>query len=363
MKRLRNIIVWMLIGLVAESAIFLYVDKDYLAADTSTKDINIDLKNKAKNEDLKLTLPDDYKSSIKLSTDGKYIAFKNGANLKVVNTSTGDSSEIQPQINEVIDCFAWVYGNDRILLTKKNTKQGKFHLYHYDPRNKDNLTEERNYLSADDTKGEEEAIYSNSSKSYVSDIFNSPLSGGTYIRVKSNSSRDEIYLFDRMTQMQRISSSNLKTSSIGRAFSTYNDVKFVYEDSVRGKIYATDYKGTIPTGNLKARLLGVDYDSDDVYIGIISQGNKDQVETIYSGNIGKSFDTWNKIQLSKPAYVDNIIVTNGTLYINDAMEGTITDVLKNKKMSYEGNFVGLFKNGIVAYDNNTLKKQLFKNMK
>ncbi|MDT8719122.1 hypothetical protein IAI10_20950 [Clostridium sp. 19966] len=366
MKRLRNIIVWMLIAVVSESAIFLYVDKDYLAADTKFKPVNIDLKSKSKNESLKLALPSDYKTSIKLSTDGKYIAFKNGNNLKVVNTTTGESTEVVPAANEIIDCFTWVYGNDRILLTKKNTKLGKFHLYHYDPRNKDSLTEERNYLSADDTTGEEEAIYSKSSKSAVTDIFNSPLSGGTYIRVKANGAggRDQIYLMDRMNQLEPVSSTNLKTASIGRSLATYNSAKFVYEDTIKGKIYSTDYKGVIPTGTQKARLLGVDYDTDDVYIGIIYQGNKDQVETIYSGDIGKSFDTWNKISLSKPAYVDNIIVDNGTIYVNDAMEGKITDVVKNKQMSYDGNFIGVFKSGIVSYtSDNMLKKQLFKNMK
>lgn len=356
MKIVKRLLIWALIACAVEFITFGYIDKFFLKPESNFVAVKVDIKLEEKQTPkAEIKIPDSLDLKFKASSNGKYMLYKEEGILKVFNASNGEIDEVKPEEGESFSYFRWVPDTTRILIVKKNLNRKKFNLYYYDVNLKGKLTEVRNYMDGS-MEGQEVGIAVKSPIAEVDDIDLSTLNGVLYIKVLNNGRHTEIYRMDRMAYLTRVNNNELKSFMLGHINSTKRSEKLVYEDLIYGKVYATGVKNAlVPKGVEKVKLLGLDMSDDTIYIGEVKE---DKITKIYFGLAEESMDKWKSLALTIPRKPEEIVIgTGGKIYINDNLEGKITELKTWEQTQYTGRMLQIYDGGILSVTNSVLNNQ------
>lgn len=356
MKHIKKISIWILISLFVQSSVLYYLDRFYFVNEKTFGD-KVVTKPQPTDKKIEIKIPDDAKDTI-FSYEGKYMSYFQGTNIKVVNTTTGEIKDVTAQENSKISFYKWLPDRNLIIMAEKHSsKQGDaFSLYTYD------VTKDAKKLIRDEQNNRETEIPATDKESEVEDIELSTMTNLIYVKVSLKGNRNTIYSMDVMAAMEKVKTSN--SYFIGKLLITRLDDKLIYEDlnsPKAPKIYVKGNQNPITIKNVNMPcIIGADK-SDNLYIG---QVEGDKVKKIYYGGIKDSTDKWKSVELKTPVDKKNIFIsTDGNIYVNDNLKGEVTEILSDKSVSYEGEFLSLYDKGITSKNDGILVKTPFNKTK
>lgn len=335
MKKINRIIIWALLSIMMQCAGLLFLDKIFfkhssnfeiseVKADTAVTDTCIEVPSEA--------------TDLQSSYDGKYISYFLNDKFYLGDTKAGTIKEIITDKSDSDVMYAeWLPDRNRITIAKKaknDSGQLAINIISYDAK------------SNTEYQLKELCKYQDGMK--IDGMATTTLSGVSYVGVSKKGNNSNIYRIDINENMKNL---GVKIGGLGALkIFPHKDV-VLYEDASNKKFYYYKNEKIYPinTGtytNLK--LLAVD-NNDVVYMG--EQNNKKISKIIY-GNLEGDVASWNTLNLDKPKDIKDIFVNDkGEILINDNLEGSVTNTVTGKKVTYEGKFVSVNNKVICSSDN------------
>jgi len=341
MKLAKTITIGVALSLIIQSILLIFVNNYYF----SDKEV-ISYKPITKIEApilkyIELKVPSDVKD-IQASYDGKYITYYTDKTLNVVSTSTGEKNEIllDPKSNKSF--HKWLGDRDIIIIAENQINNGRniIKFYSYDVKN--NMKREtKDYMN-----DREVYITASTANADIIDIAFNVTNTITYPKISINSTDSNIYRVDVALPIEKLA---LATSHIGKikVSNLYDEV--VYEDSLNKKIYFGTSKNPLNIEGVSAYSL-IDIDkSSYVYVGKLVN---DQVTAVYYGELKASTENWKSYTLYKPVSQASIFVSsNGKIYVNDSLIGTIKELSTQKETKYDGILVNINEKTVISLKN------------
>lgn len=339
MKWYVKVIKWSMLAIIIELVAFVYVDRFYLS---EIKDFNakkVTLQKKPVKVKKNINIPQDAKF-INVSYDGRFISYIQNGEVTVVNRETEKTDKVKLYDGTTATYSKWLDEKDLLYIAEKG--KGVIRFSSYDP-NKGTNNQWK------ESSGLESKIFISDNKYDVKDMALS-YTNVTYINV-GTPSRSIIYRFDIMSEYTKAKD---LYGRVGKLGVTQLEDKLVYEDLYHGNIYVEGYSNMFKSKIISNPcILGFDFD-DICYFGSKSGEN---VKEIYYGTLKTPLNQWTKIPLSKPTKQSNIIVTTeGEIYINDLLDGNLTNLKTNKTSTYNGKFMAIYKGGILSLDGDVLEE-------
>lgn len=338
MKILKRIILWIGISLAFQFLFLFYLDRYYFG---NSSDIKIKKDTKAvstKKSNIKINIPENAKDTA-ISYNGKFVAYNINGVINIVNTKTEEVSKIEQDKNYELSSFKWFPDRDMLLIAEKgNGKVSGFKFFKYNLGRK-----EKEVLLGTDHKNPI-VISTSDKKASIEDMEMSTLNNELYIKVKQLGKRSSIYKVDVNSNLYKV-----RTNSffIGKMLTIpHKENSLVYEDISNNRIICESKKGNIfIKGVAKPRLLGIDSD-DKVYIGNLKD---DVITDIYYGDLNKSTDTWEHVNLKTPLQSENIAISSDDkIYLNDSFHGIVKNAKTSLETHYNGVFLSFYKGGIAS---------------
>lgn len=378
MRKLRNLIVWIIISIIVQTSVLYYFDKYHFrnATDVTYK---VQKAPEKKDKVVSVSIPKDAKN-ITPSYTGKYAYYYSGNSIYVVNMANGKSNVLK--FGEGIDidsvCVDWCSTNDSLVMLELNKDDLSFKMYSYYP---------------DADRKDENLDSNNQHKTY-------PLGKNAILSMKQNNVTTLIYIksaYSKNSEKKYISNldttmgikpMNLPIKNIGDYYLFKAENKIVYEDEVDKKIYISKQdkdRETVETQTVKIdgvdnyKLISV-YDkyayigklvdgkiSTIYYASIVSQNSEDSTNdnssknsSIKSSNIsqkkGKQSDVftadWQQISLSRPVEAKDIYISanTGNMYIIDNLKGNVENIKTKKKTKFEGVYKGMSDDNVFSFN-------------
>ena len=349
MKVYKRIIIWVLISVSIQVIGLFYLDKYYFVSSSDIKSTKLITPPKKLNKNIIIKVDSSVKQT-QMSYDGKYLSYYDNDKLKVVDTQTGLINTVKIADGVTLSYYKWVPDRNRIILAEKmNRGQNTIIKFYYYDVSK-NITEEvRN-----DAKDKEIYLDLKSEKSEIQDIEFSPLTNVWYVKVLNPGKRNVIYRLDIMADMNKL---NIRAYSIGKMQISYTEDELYFEDLLYKRIMNSEGNVVNIPEVKNPSIVGSDIENN-IYIADVKSG---LVSKIYWGIYKGNTTVWNSKELLLATNVKNIYVSlNGKVYINDALNGIVTDVVLGSKTSYTGVLQSIYSNGIAAIDEGKLVKILFK---
>jgi len=343
MRYIKKIGILLGIALVLQLSVLLYIEKYYLV---EKKDIGSDnlTKQRGKNGELgKVKIPKTAEH-IEVSGDGRYVAYYEDTDLKVVNVDTLEVSKMKFEDNTKVSLFKWVPGKERIILGGKQEDKYKSSIIfaYLDLKEKDNY-KALGTINLSDKKSEASEIECSDSDNVV------------YVKINSTGSRNSIYRLNGNGSVEKI---QLKNYSIGNIEIMKKEDKLLYEDSALNKIYTYGTGKTIDMKGLgKVRLLSVDKE-DNIYI---AQIENDKVKKMYWGKQSKSVEQWDSVVPKEEIDIKDIKFNmDGRVFVNNDLKGLVTEISTGKETYYKGTFLKLYSEGVASISDDYLIKTKYK---
>lgn len=341
MKKVKRVIIWILISIIVQCGGYFYVDKYYLATNTTVKVKKIEKKTSKEKPDAEVVIPDNAEH-INASFDGKYVSYYDEDKLKIVNTKTGDIKDVCFKDGVKLSYYKWISDRNRMLIGEKhNTENGYgFKLSYYDVDK--------------DTKEEVKDLTWGDEDSKIEDIQESTLTNIIYVKVSRGQGKSRLYCINIMKEMKRVPT---KVTMIGNIAVLNYDDKLVYESNTYNKLYVTNTDESIAIEGVEnPKLLGVDED-DNVYVGDLKDN---KITSIYFGKIDNKQVKWSAMPLKTPVCREDIYISKkGKVYINDNLKGLIKEIATNKETAYKGKFLQLYDQGVISISEGKLVKNKF----
>ena len=354
MKKFKMISCWILISIIIQSGIFLFLN-NYFKTNTKVTVKKIDIKQDESNKDLHIDIPK-YISNEKISFDGHYIAFKEENKLKVLDTLTGDSPNLELSDNFVISNFNWLYDRNRILVSGK--KNGEAILYTIEMDNISNK-KEVNVSSEIAEVSKKSKKKSNDTNNFtIEDFTASPITAVIYLKLSNKENDYYIYRVDASDNFDKL---NINARQVKNISIIPREDKLVYENSLSNNFYMTRTKPN-PKIDLKKqgnfKMLKVS-EYSKLYVGEVINGN---LKTIVCKNLKTNSSEENLIDLKQEVPLKDIFITiNGHILVNSNSNSTVTDLTNNKEYKYTGRFLNFFEKGFTTLsEENKLNKYTFK---
>lgn len=343
MKILRLVFIWAAFSLTMQCAGLFLLDKYYFTNNSNVTSKKVEIETPKKKSEEPVFIPKDAQN-INVSYNGKYIAYFQNDNLKVMNTTTGEVETVEATDGSQISYFIWLNDRNRIVMTEKEqSKKGQaLSLSSYD-------VEKREKIKIVD-------VCELDTKSTVEEIKSSTKTGVNYIKIAHNTNRSSIYRVDINHKVTKVST---QINNLGNIFVVPRLDRLVYDDLLNRGIYATqpNKKVNFKQGS-KTKLLGIDGESV-VYVGEVNA--EKTISKIYYGTLDESQSLWKEITLSSPVNSTDVFINNkGQVLINDNIQGKIKDILSNKEYKYEGKFIGIYNSGVATVINDKFYKTEFK---
>lgn len=348
MKRLRKIAVWILLSFVAQIGLYLYLDKFRYVEQTTfaTKSIEV---GKKSNKQVDVKIPEGAKN-INVSYDGRYVAYFQNGELKVIDNSTGNEKKQEVKSGNEVAYYRWLPDEERMFIAEKDVKRNQLTFYSYDVKKDDkNQIMKKNIpvtISLPDNKSE------------IEDIELSTLTSVIYVKINNVGKRSSVYRIDINNDLTKIRTNGY---ILGKIDTINRKDTLIYEDLYNLKdaqIRLTNSSQVLKINNVKnICLLSVDLE-DVVYLGEL-EGNK--IKKIFAGNLEESTNNWKITELKEPIDRKDLYISNeGKIYYNDNLRGVVIEINTGKETAYTGKFHQMFNNGIATISNNKLMKFNFK---
>ncbi|AGY77161.1 MULTISPECIES: hypothetical protein [Clostridium] len=350
MKKLKRIIVWTMIPIVMELAGLLLVDKFYFGGDSNFNIKKVDTTSKQTANKISVKIPEDAKM-VKVSYSGNYISYYDGQSLQVIDTLKNSKKEVDLQND--LSYYTWNLDTDNILVAEKTSggsesRNLKFETY--------DAKRDSTYPLKNEEKKQELSILLPDNSYDVKHIAFSGASNVIYVSSATNEEgSSRIYRIDVMIRMNLVNFVRCQLGNMAAINGTNGD-ELIYEDRTSNRI-RTSRGGIIATGeNAMHYLLNTD-NNDNIYIG---NGEDNKVNKIFVANLKTNKSSWKEYTLPSSVNKNNIYVTrSGNIYINDSKDSQVKDITTGKVTKYSGNFVSVYKYGVISQDGKKLTNSLF----
>lgn len=348
MKSLIRIIVLTLIAIVIQQSIFLYIENIYL---NSSKEIvvqKIEEEEDTSGQNIKtITLGNNIENA-EVSDSGKYAWYMKDDKITILDVK--NDTEKQIECNDKIVYCKWKTNEDSLIIFKE-VNNGKNRYYEMMPYNA-KKNEAKDDLA--DFDRNESRINLTSSDTKLDKVAYSPLSGTMYIKILKDDDKSDLYYLNVENNINRVRK-NIDLDDIVLPSNANKCVMIM-----NGKVTVLDSDNNIEIPNsTDVKILGADLNSN-VYFGEVV--NK-KISKIYFKNINDNNSSWTTISMSKDVKEDDIVInTDGTIFVNDDTAKTVTDLINNKSLVYEGEFMQGIKDGFVTKEGNVLTLNYFKDL-
>ena len=341
MKTIKRIVIWSVIALLLQSGTFFLADRYYQKTLLNTKVTEEIVGNQTElDQNLTINIPTTAKQ-IQASFDGKYLSYYDNSKLVVINSFTGKSNVVSAEKNSEQVYSKWLPDiNSMVLCERDLNKKTTINIFTYNADND-------NKQAPTDTNNHDIKFTINNSKDTIGDIEMSTTMGIMYIKAMKNSWRSDIFNNDVNGKTATI----FTGKNIGNMNVFQHKPNLIYEDTLTNLIKVTNTNWSI--GKIKACLFNTD-NEDNIYIGTLQNG---KVQKIMYGSTDKSVDKWTSLSLDAPVDRKSVIVTkNGAIYLDNNLEGSVTNQVSKKKIYYAGNLLRITDKKIISVENGTIKK-------
>lgn len=342
MKGFKRILLWSLIAIIIQQGIFLYIDKIYLSTSLSIKAEVVNEDNNDKNEVKEIPIRDGVEA-VKLSSDGRYVAFLENNKLKVIDSKDNSEKEFTGDNLGEIVYYKWLSDENNIIAIHKVKEKG---ASYFEPISFDAKKGEARELADFDVNKVRIKVQSTSDT--IDDIAFSTATSTLYIKVKKKSGLSDLYYSNIMNQLKKVKSNKL----IGKVVVPNTNANAIIEEEKGISILNSKNKFTI--SNVKnPKLLGTDV-NDTLYVGDEENG---KIKKIYYAVFTDDNKMWKEIKLNNPVNKEDIVVDYfGKIYVNNRLEGSVLELTTNKTIEYNGNFVQSYSKGIITKDQGKIVK-------
>ncbi|GKX67775.1 hypothetical protein [Inconstantimicrobium mannanitabidum] len=346
MKNLKRIIVWSLIAIIIQNAIFLYVENVYLSTDLKIKAEKVEDSKDVNVKDMEVSLKSGIEN-IQVSYNGRFASYMNNGKLCVLDTKTNEEKSLTTSENSDIVFYKWLHNDTNMIAIKKVLENG---VYHFEPVAFDAKKGQERELTDFDFNKLKIPLYT--SKDTIDDVVFSTATHSIYIKIKKSTGRYNVYYANVMNQLKLVKSNRI----IGKIAVPTTSTNAVMEEYGGVRILNQEYGLKIP-GVQTPKILGTD-SNDNVYFGNYVD---EKITKIYYGVISNKVIQWNELNLPTATAEKNILVDySGKVYINDELKGQVTELTSNKTIQYKGKLLQTYSNGIISTDNNKLIKNILK---
>lgn len=383
MRKLRNLIIWIIISIIIQTGVLYYFDKYHFR---NAEDITYKVAKPAPKKEtaISVSIPKDA-TNIVPSYTGKYAYYYSGNSIYVVNMSTGKSNAIKLDVDVNNVCVDWSSTKDSILMLELNSNNLSFKVYTYYP---DTNTKEEDRDAENRTR-----IYDLGRRSILG-MKQDNISTLIYIESANSKTSANRYMstLDISTGLIPM---GLPIRNIGSYYIFKPENKLLYEDQVDKKIYISKQNRearSVQTQQVK--IDGVDnYKLISVYdkYAYIGKLVNDKISTIYYASIAskdsqnddnsssnshiKSSNVlsnrmntsddftadWQQINLSSPVDPNDIYISSntGNMYTIDNLKGDVENIKTKKKTQFDGTYVGMSDDYVFSF--NSDKGKLIEN--
>lgn len=354
-KKKRNIVffkklfIFVTFGLAVQFSVLYYINSFLLVKRDVSKDMVLKkVVNTAStnNTDIQIDLPNDIEN-LQVSYDSSYISYMDNDNFKVIDTNTGAEKTLDIPRSGHVSCYRWIPNRNKlyIAIKEKLKKSSTFTFFSY---NADN-----NHM--DEVKRDDENIkIVSNTRSEIDDINSSPLTGIVFLKLKNSTSHNSLYKIDRMNHLYKLDVDNTNISNISLLL---NNDAVVYETLPNHKVYILNKKDTsrVKIKNSKELTLINTDKNDTIYLGELSDN---KISTIYYKKLDDINTTdWTELKLPHEVNKKDLyLIDKDTIYINDSLKGTLTEINTNKQLTYKGKLLGIYDSKIVCNVDSKLLK-------
>jgi hypothetical protein len=344
-KKVINILVALgLVTFIVETSFLFYIDRYYLADEQSFTIENQEPKGSkdtkrtvVEEQKLIIKMPDQYKD-FKISYDGAYVSYFEGAKLKIVSMKDGSSSEVDFDGDIAQSYYGWLDDRNRIIITEKILKDSKWvvRFYYYDVKSKEKV-EVKDFIHEKDVY-----LQLDGKDSEVSKIEFNTLNTIIYPNITVSNKESKIYRVDATAPIEQVKT---QTKEIGDIRVIKNLDKIAYEDKPNKKVYLSDNKTPIAiTGVTECKLLSVDEQSK-IYIGNLKN---EMIDKIYYKNLKDKEAEWISSTLDTPMPAKDIFITSaGEIFIDNGEKAMIKNMNNLKEVKYDGKILGAYNEGAI----------------
>lgn len=340
MKKIRVILIVTIITILAQQAIFIYIENKYLASsDITIEKVEVKEDPKENKEEISLDLNI---GDITISSDGRYVAYKNNDTLEILDSLNSTRNQINVEESENIEFYKWLNNDNNMIIINK-VKDGN--KYYFEPIAYNAKNHEEREISDFDLN--EIKIEANEGDSIDNVVF-STLTHSMYIKVKKDDSSYDLYYANVMNQLEKVK----ENENIGELVVPTSNTNAVMEVGENINILNKNENIKIPNIN-NAKILGTDI-NDNVYFAEIDNG---MVKDIYYADLSNENYNWSNYNLENPIAKEDIIIDySGKVYVNNRDESYVLEVTSNRKINYTGKVVQSYSEGIIVRDENKLVK-------
>lgn len=345
MRNIKRRLMWFFIALLLQQGIFLFVDKVYLGSDLSIQAEKVEDEENLADKKTEINIKSGL-SEVKVSSDGRYVAYIEGNKVKVLDSNDDKEKECEIEKGAEVVFYKWLNNEDNMIVIQKIKDKG---VNYFEPISFDAKKGETRDLADFDLK--KVRIKIDSSKDELSNVVFSTLTHSLYIKIKKSDGKYDLYYANVMNQLKKVKSDTV----LGNIVVPTTSTNAVMEDGAN--ITILNNKGNLTIPNVKAsKVLGADV-NDNVYFGEVLG---DKIKKIYYTVLSDSNRKWNELNLKEPIDKNNIIIDySGKVYINNKSESSVLELTSNKTLKYKGDFVQSYSKGIISrVDNKLLKNKI-----
>ncbi|WP_125152489.1 hypothetical protein [Clostridium rectalis] len=347
MKLLKRLIIWSIVPLTLELSTLFYVDRYYLTNKGQCKIEKVEeMESEGIDKNVQVPIPQDAES-VKLSYDGKYVSYKQGNNIIIINTFDGEEKKVEIPTRAETWYYTWLPDRHRMYIWEKFSEGSDYLKVCYYDRDKDDRA-----IITDNHYNEVKIPLANG-KYKILDHVISTLNGVEYVKVQTNDERSNIYRLNVMSQMEKYKG----YSKVGKIAVLSRDDVFIYEDLRYGRVRISERENSLRIpGTNNLCILGVD-EEDNVYVGDVIN---ERVNKVFYGSLKENESSWKEIKLNNSVKKENIhIMSDGKVYTNNEDEGIVKDIVSGKETKYKGKLVQYYNRGIGIINDGKFKKVKF----
>lgn len=343
MKNLVRIVVWTLVALVIQQSTFWYLENVYLATDYEIKAEVVEEKEEKPQEEKEEIQIKSGIENLSVSHDGRFVAYMDNGELKIFDSKENKENDFTLEHKGQVVFYKWLTEGNSMIVIQKIKEKGDVY---YEPVSYN--AKKSSVTSIVDFNYNEVRIPVDNDEDKVENVEFSTATNVFYIKIKKRNEKSDLYSLNVMNQMTLVR----ENKNIGDIIVPTTNANCVMEMGDFVTILNSPDNIEVPA-NGKVRILGTDI-NDYVYFGDEIDG---KITKIYYTTLNNETLKWNVLSLSKAVLKDDIFIDySGKIYINDSDEKAVTELTTRKTISYEGEFVQIYSEGIIYKSGNKLIK-------
>lgn len=352
MNKFKKFVILLFVALIIQAGALVFINR-YIAKDTisTLKKVEVKKDNLTKKNNININTSS---QNLKISYDGKYIAYSDNGSLSIIDITSGKSGQYKAESNAKPDFYKWLPSKDSLVVSEVNTQGNsaniRFYLYDIEKGKKEAICGE--------TSSSAVSMSLNDKSSHITEIlFNSKIQI-CYAELQDAAKLEKIYKTNSKSEMEQVKVKGYKVGNIAMI----KDKELLYEDLSSNKIRMENGTEINVLGIYKYVILSID-NNDNIYVGSIDKNNK--VKAIFYGMLNEKTDKWKSISLDEPIGSSEIYVSpsDGTIFINNNLKGSVKNIYTKKETYYKGLFIQIFNKGIASTDDNKLSISYFNSNK